>query len=103
LQVPKNNIAIGVHHLRSLKNKYQHPVFVMTAYNASPRATKRWQENIPTEDIFFFIESIPYRETQKYVKLVFRNYFYYSQFYYRQQIKKMAMLEPVIEQAFETH
>ena len=103
LQVPKNNIAIGVHHLRSLKNKYQHPVFVMTAYNASPRATKRWQENIPTEDIFFFIESIPYRETQKYVKLVFRNYFYYSQIYYRQQIKKMAMLEPVIEQAFETH
>ncbi len=103
LKKPENNIAIGVHHLRSLKKKYKHPVFVMTSYNASPRATKRWKENIPTEDIFYFIESIPYRETQKYVKLIFRNYFYYSQYYYRNRLSEMAMLSPVIEQAFQLH
>jgi len=103
LQKPANNIAIGVHHLRSLRDRYKHPVFVMTSYNASPRATKRWKESIPTDDIFYFIESIPYRETQKYVKLVFRNYFYYSHYYYKTKIGEMAMLSPVIEQAFHIH
>ncbi len=103
LKKPENNIAIGVHHLKSLKKKYKHPVFVMTSYNASPSATRRWKNNIPTDDIFYFIESIPYRETQKYVKLLFRNYFYYSQYYYKEKLGQMAMLSPVIEEAFGVH
>jgi soluble lytic murein transglycosylase len=77
----ETNITLGVHHVRSLMRKYQGPVFVLTAYNASPRATERWKTNILGNDLLTFIERIPYRETNAYVKLVLRNYFYYKRWY----------------------
>lgn len=75
------NIAIGVHHVWRLLEKYQNPVYVLTSYNANPRATERWKQNLPTEDFLSFIERIPYAETRTYVKLVLRNYFYYKRWY----------------------
>jgi soluble lytic murein transglycosylase-like protein len=81
LLTPETNLAIGIHHVRSLLGKYQSPVFVLSAYNASPSAAQRWQESIPTRDVLAFIERIPYRETRAYVKLVLRNYFYYKRWY----------------------
>jgi hypothetical protein len=56
-------------------------VFVLTSYNANPRATERWLESIDSSDMIVFIERIPYRETRSYVKLVMRNYFYYKRWY----------------------
>ena len=75
------NIILGVHHVSRLMNRYNSPIFVLTAYNASPNATKRWREKIKTRDVMTFIERIPYRETRSYVKLVLRNYFYYKRWY----------------------
>ncbi|MFY7928846.1 MAG: hypothetical protein ACOVS5_08230, partial [Oligoflexus sp.] len=60
---------------------YKNPVFVLTSYNANPRATERWISNIDSDDMLVFIERIPYRETRSYVKLVMRNYFYYKRWY----------------------
>lgn len=81
LLVPEVNLAIGIHHLKSLLETYRSPVFVLSAYNASPSAAQRWINTIPTQDLLTFIERIPYKETRAYVKLVLRNYFYYKRWY----------------------
>jgi soluble lytic murein transglycosylase-like protein len=75
------NLLLGVHHVRTLLSKYNSPVYVLSAYNASPSAAQRWMTSIPTKDILSFIEKIPYKETRAYVKLVLRNYFYYKRWY----------------------
>ena len=81
LMEAETNLALGIHHVYSLYNKYQNPIFVLTSYNANPRATKRWKENIDSSDALAFVERIPYKETRSYVKLVMRNYFYYKRWY----------------------
>jgi len=81
LNEPEVNITLGVHHVQRLFQKYRSPVFVLTSYNANPRATERWLESIDSSDMIVFIERIPYRETRSYVKLVMRNYFYYKRWY----------------------
>ena len=63
-------------------HKYdKQPVLAMSAYNASPRAASRWLKNLPKNDWLVFSEFIPYKETNLYVKLVLRNYFYYKKWY----------------------
>jgi soluble lytic murein transglycosylase-like protein/TolA-binding protein len=81
LSEPEVNITLGVQHVQRLFQKYRSPVFVLTSYNANPRATERWLESIDSSDMIIFIERIPYRETRSYVKLVMRNYFYYKRWY----------------------
>lgn len=78
---PDTNLTLGIHHVRTLLAKYGNPVYVLSAYNASPAAAQRWMAKIPTHDILTFIERIPYKETRAYVKLVLRNYFYYKRWY----------------------
>jgi tetratricopeptide (TPR) repeat protein len=78
---PDTNLLLGIHHVRTLLNKYKNPVYVLSAYNASPSAAERWMSKIPNHDILSFIERIPYKETRAYVKLVLRNYFYYKRWY----------------------
>lgn len=89
----ETNLALGVHHVHRLLQKYKNPVFILTSYNANPGATKRWAENIPTDDFLVFIERIPYQETRQYVKLVLRNYFYYKRWY-----QKPSNSYPIIDQ-----
>jgi hypothetical protein len=89
----QTNLALGVHHVYRLLEKYKNPVFILTSYNANPGATKRWAENIPTDDFLVFIERIPYQETRQYVKLVLRNYFYYKRWY-----QKPSTQYPIIDQ-----
>jgi len=81
LLTAETNLTIGIHHVRTLLDIYQSPVYVLSAYNASPSAAKRWMTTIPTADVLSFIEKIPYKETRAYVKLVLRNYFYFKRWY----------------------
>jgi tetratricopeptide (TPR) repeat protein len=78
---PDTNLTLGIHHVRTLLAKYGNPVYILSAYNASPSAAERWMGKIPTHDLLTFIERIPYKETRAYVKLVLRNYFYYKRWY----------------------
>jgi len=78
---PDTNLTLGIHHVRTLINKYGNPIYILSAYNASPSAAERWMSRIPTHDLLTFIERIPYKETRAYVKLVLRNYFYYKRWY----------------------
>jgi soluble lytic murein transglycosylase len=95
LSDPETNVMLGVHHVDRLLKKYKHPVFVLTSYNANPRATERWLANIDSSDLILFIERIPYKETRSYVKLVMRNYFYYKRWYEGPQAN-MALMEALL-------
>jgi soluble lytic murein transglycosylase len=50
----------------------------LSAYNAGLAPARRWSKRLPQDDVDEFVESIPYRETRNYVKLVYRNYQVYS-------------------------
>ncbi len=95
LEEAEFNISLGVHHVHRLLERYKSPVFVLTAYNASPKATERWLRTIGTDDILAFIEQIPYRETKAYVKLVMRNYFYYKR-WYGDTKERLTHIEPLV-------
>jgi soluble lytic murein transglycosylase-like protein len=98
LSEPEVNITLGVQHVQRLFQKYRSPVFVLTSYNANPRATERWLESIDSSDMIVFIERIPYRETRSYVKLVMRNYFYYKRWYEGAEAP-MPLFEGLLPQA----
>jgi soluble lytic murein transglycosylase len=82
LYVPKTNIALGSFELRDqIKKQNGQLTFVAAAYNAGPNALSRWlKTKKPTEDVFDFVESIPYDETRLYVKIVARNKLFYDRF-----------------------
>ena len=75
------NILLGVHYLNGLLNRFNDTVLTLSAYNAGPTVTKRWLEKYSIQDLFYFIEKVPYKETRNYIKLILRNYFYYKRWY----------------------
>ena len=77
---PEINIAIGVKYFKELLNRYDgNLIFALAAYNAGENRIDRWRKEIfRCEDPLAQIESIPYEETRNYVKLIYRNYFFYS-------------------------
>jgi soluble lytic murein transglycosylase len=79
LFVPENNIPVGIALLSQLGKKYRGQ-FILTAaaYNASEKAIEGWLKTRLKEDPLEFIEDIPYDETRAYVKLVLRNFIFYS-------------------------
>ncbi len=79
LYMPEINIPVGVALLSQLGKKY-HGQFILTAaaYNSSEKAIEGWLKTRLKEDPLEFIEDIPYDETRAYVKLVIRNFVFYS-------------------------
>ncbi|WP_353216065.1 lytic transglycosylase domain-containing protein [Sandarakinorhabdus sp.] len=52
---------------------------VIAAYNAGPGAVLKWNSTLDDQgDPLLFIESIPYRETRQYVRVVMRNLWMYE-------------------------
>jgi len=90
----ETNLMIGIHHVNTLMKKYGSPVFTLSAYNAGPGAMLKWKDKFDSTDLLLFVEKIPYKETNSYVKLILRNYFYYKK-WYRQSTLSMPHLEAV--------
>lgn len=78
LYVPNINISFGASLLQNLKARFKHFPLYVASYNASDKAVTRWHNERFDGDYIDFIEKIPYAETQKYVKLVLRNFFIYK-------------------------
>lgn len=76
---PKINISLGSLYIRELWDKY-HGQFILTvaSYNASEKALQNWVRSRFNGDPVEFIEDIPYKETQDYVKRVLRNLIFYQ-------------------------
>ncbi len=81
LLAPQTNIAIGVAYFSYLLKRFNGDIILaICGYNAGPGRAASWQETLPP-DRDAFIESIPFPETQTYVKRVLTNYFAYSVLY----------------------
>lgn len=79
LFLPEKNIPIGASVLAQLDKKYKGQfVLMVAAYNANDRAIQTWLKTRMQEDPLEFIEDIPYEETKSYIKLVLRNFIFYS-------------------------
>lgn len=77
---PQINLGIGIKYFRDLLARYDgNLIFALAAYNAGESRIDRWRKEIfRCEDPLAQIEAIPYEETRNYVKLIYRNYFFYS-------------------------
>jgi len=79
LFTPKINLPLGSLLLKELTKRTSGEfISVVASYNAGRAPVKRWYKTRFRKDPLEFIERIPYRETQNYVKLIFRNYTIYS-------------------------
>ncbi len=81
LVIPKINIPIGVEYLQSMYEKFdKNIIYTLAAYNAGDRRVRDWQKHELDENSFPFsmIEIIPFNETKLYIKLIFRNIFFYK-------------------------
>jgi soluble lytic murein transglycosylase len=80
LENPNLNLSIGSKYLYNLMKQYDfNLVYTLSAYNAGEGRVKEWRTKYLTNDsILHNIENIPFSETRKYVKLIFRNIFFYK-------------------------
>ena len=80
---PQVSIRLGAQHLSDHLRYFgqadnRQLGLALSAYNAGLTAARRWSKRLSQKDVDEFVESIPYSETRKYVKLVYRNYQVYS-------------------------
>ncbi len=77
---PHKNIDAGVRYFKKLLNKFDgNIIYALSSYNAGPTKVTRWAEDLmDVDDPIFQIEQIPYKETRLYVKLIYRNFFFYN-------------------------
>jgi soluble lytic murein transglycosylase len=78
---PKINLELGTKYFNNLYKRYDgNLVYVLAAYNAGEARVERWRSNYFDTDgsILKNIETIPFLETRNYVKLIFRNIFFYK-------------------------
>jgi soluble lytic murein transglycosylase len=78
---PDINIELGTKYFKGLLKRYDgNLVYVLGAYNAGEARIERWKNLYfdSDESILKNIEAIPFLETRNYVKLIFRNIFFYK-------------------------
>ncbi len=80
LYEPRLNIELGTAYMREQLSKYGRIEYMAVAYNAGPGRVVRWRQELPLE-MDEFVEEIPFRETQGYVKGVVRNSAQYRRLY----------------------
>jgi len=80
LYIPDINLELGIRYFNNLVKKYDgNLIYILAAYNAGETAVKRWRTKyLNSNDPIVDIEAIPYQETCGYVKLIFRNVFFYN-------------------------
>lgn len=81
LEKPETNLKLGIQYFKYLMKKYDNNlVYSLAAYNAGEHRVTRWQRDLFTksDSVLHTIEMIPYQETRDYVKLIFRNMYFYK-------------------------
>jgi soluble lytic murein transglycosylase len=78
---PELNIDLGTRYFKGLLKRYDgNLVYVLSAYNAGESRVEKWKNLYfdTDETIIKNIEAIPFQETRNYVKLIFRNIYFYK-------------------------
>lgn len=80
LSNPQVNVALGSKYLKQLFTRFDgNLIYTLASYNAGENRIDRWKKEIfRNDDPLATIESIPFEETRNYVKLIYRNRFFYS-------------------------
>jgi soluble lytic murein transglycosylase len=94
LYLPNTNIKLGVSYFKGLLKKYDgNLVYALMAYNAGEHRVATWirRDVLSSHSILHTIESIPYKETQNYVKLILRNLFFYKYLVNGEGVDDMAI------------
>lgn len=82
LYQPVTNIEFGVHYLNKNRTRFSGDLpQTIASYNAGPDAVERWIRARPGREWDEFIEEIPYKETNNYVKKVLKSYYIYQLMY----------------------
>jgi len=73
------NLELGINYLKRLLDKYDgNLIYTLAAYNAGESRVRRWKgKYFTSDDPLIMVESIPFKETRKYIKLIYRNIFFY--------------------------
>lgn len=70
LKRPSLNIRLGGRYIADMLKRYgRNPAMALAAYNAGPGAVDRWRPAFET-DADIWIDTIPFEETRKYVRIV---------------------------------
>jgi soluble lytic murein transglycosylase len=82
LYQPVTNIEFGVHYLNKNRARFGGALpQTIASYNAGPDAVERWIRARPGREWDEFVEEIPYKETNNYVKKVMKSYYIYQLMY----------------------
>lgn len=93
---PKKNIRIGTSFLTSLLRRYSGSLpMAAAAYNAGPHRVRQWRPAGDCQPADVWIDSIPFRETRRYVRTAL---FYYVVYQHRmeKQIKPLSNMMQAI-------
>jgi len=79
LQVPENNIELGLREMHALAEQLDHvyPLSI-AAYNAGKSRVRRWLQESGRIELDRFVERIPFNETRNYVRRVSTHYARYA-------------------------
>lgn len=76
---PKINIKISITYLEKLTKQFnEHPLLVISAYNAGPQKTRYWQPKSQSIPADIWIETRPWEETRNYLKNILSYYAVYQ-------------------------
>ena len=91
----EDNIKLGTWYLDYTHREYNgNSMLAVASYNAGPGAVGEWVSKGKTIDADEFVETIPFPETQGYVKSVFGNYWNYMRLYNPEIAKQVAQASP---------
>ena len=94
LHQPEVNIGYASFYVKKLTDYYKgNTMMAVAAYNGGPAPVDKWIAQFGDLELDEFIETIPFRETRRYVKSVFRNFNNYKHIW--QQSKALAALPKV--------
>jgi soluble lytic murein transglycosylase len=90
---PQVNIRYGAFYYKQLLNRFnEHFALAMAAYNAGPNRVDKWLPDEKAVPADVWIETIPYKETRKYVTSVLSYAVIYQQRMQRKSIKINCLL-----------
>ena len=81
MKVAEKNIRMGCFYLKMLMDKYKDSTLAVTAYNGGAGNVDEWLSNVELSDGEGGLGIIPYKETENYVKKVFKTYDAYNRIY----------------------
>lgn len=86
LFVPERNIRLGCYYLSGLISEYKDAELAVIAYNGGTGNVKKWLADPTLANGNGGLAEIPYTETRKYVKKVFRTFDIYNRLYKTNEI-----------------